>query len=109
MTTSATDSVTPQQAKEMLATEEAAVIDVRMPYDWAGERIPGSINLPLQAIKYRKGEVPEGKKLLFVSADDKRSREAAEAAKELGFEGVYVIEGGFEAWTGSGFEVDTIG
>lgn len=109
MTTSAIDSVTPQQAKEMLATEEAAVIDVRMPYDWAGERIPGSINLPLQAIKFRKGEVPEDKKLLFVSADDKRSREAAEAARDLGFADVFVIEGGFDAWASSGFDVDTIG
>lgn len=100
--------LSPKDAKAKVDAETAAVIDVRMAYDWAGGRIPGSINLPNQAIKFRKAEVPEGKELIFVGTNTEKAQVTAEVATSMGFETVYIIDGGFDAWEGAGLPTETI-
>ncbi len=95
-------------ANEKLSVGQLEVIDVRMPFDYAGAHIPGSLNLPNKAIRFRKGEVPADKELLFVSEDGKRSVEVCRLAAELGFKDIFNLEGGFSAWTAAGYEVETI-
>lgn len=110
MTESTADvrKISVQEAQVKLASGSAHVIDVRMPFDYAGGRIPGSLNLPNNAIRFRKGEVPEDKELLFLSEDGERSVEACRLALSLGFNEVFNIEGGFIAWAEAGYEIATI-
>ena len=97
-----------QEAKDRLAAGGARVIDIRMAFDYMGGRIPGSLNLPNNAIRARKGEVPEDVELLFLSETGERSLAIAEMAIALGFERVANIEGGYDAWLAAGNEVETI-
>lgn len=96
------------EAQEKLASGSARVIDIRMPFDYAGGRIPGSLNLPNNAIRFRKGEVPEDKELLFLSEDGGRSVDACRLALSLGFHDVFNIDGGFTAWAEAGNPIETI-
>jgi rhodanese-related sulfurtransferase len=97
-----------QEAQEKLASGKARVIDIRMPFDYAGGRIPGSLNLPNNAIRSRKGEVPEDKELLFLSEDGERSMETCRLAISLGFNEVFNIDGGFTAWAEARNQIETI-
>jgi rhodanese-related sulfurtransferase len=84
------------------------VIDIRMPFDYAGGRIPGSLNLPNNAIRFRKSEVPAETALLFLSENGDRSMEVCRLALSLGFNIVFNIEGGFAAWVEAGNQIETI-
>jgi rhodanese-related sulfurtransferase len=97
-----------QEAQEKLASGNALVIDIRMPFDYAGGRIPGSLNLPNNAIRFRKSEVPADKELLFLSEDGGRSKEVCRLAHSLGFENVFNIDGGFMGWAEAGNQIETI-
>jgi rhodanese-related sulfurtransferase len=107
-TQSEVKSVSVQEAYEKSQSPDVRVIDIRMPFDYAGERIPGSLNLPNNAIRVRKAEVPEGKALLFLSEDGERSKETCRIASELGFADVANIAGGFDAYLAAGLPTETI-
>jgi rhodanese-related sulfurtransferase len=111
MTTQSTPEVkqvSVQEAYEQSKSFDVRVIDIRMPFDYAGERIPGSLNLPNNAIRVRKQEVPEGKALLFLSEDGGRSVETCKIAIGLGFTDVANITGGFAAYLAAGLPTETI-
>ncbi len=100
--------ISPAEASAKLEAGEAAAIDVRMAYDWAGDRIHGSINLPNQAIAFRTAEVPQDKELIFYGTNTAKASAAAEKALALGFPTVYVIDGGFDAWLDAGLPSESI-
>lgn len=97
-----------EEARKELEAGTARVIDVRMPFDYAGGRIPGSINLPNNAIRARRAEVSADQELFFLSEDGKRSVETCRVACSLGFQKVANIEGGFAAWQEAGYPTETI-
>ena len=97
-----------QEAREKIESGNARAIDVRMAFDYAGGRIPGSLNLPNLSIRFRKSEVPEDKALLFISEDGELSAQVCRLAVSLGFYDVYNLEGGISAWTEAGFPIETI-
>ncbi len=96
------------EAKQILSAGGTVVVDIRMPFDFAGGRIPGSINLPNTSIKVRSSELPEGKALLFASDDGSASLDVCKLAGSLGFPEVANIEGGLAAWEAAGYEMETI-
>jgi hydroxyacylglutathione hydrolase len=97
-----------EEAKQRAEAGTAQIIDIRMAFDYAGGRIPGSMNLPNNAIRFRKNEVPQDKELLFLSEDGTRSVEIARLAMGWGFKEVANIEGGFAAWEAAGYPLETI-
>jgi rhodanese-related sulfurtransferase len=108
MTNAQFSSISPQQAREKIQSGEARAIDVRMAFDYAGSRVPGSVNLPNMSIRARRMEVPEDKELIFISEDGELSARVCELALSLGFSRVSNLEGGFTAWTDAGLPVETI-
>lgn len=108
MTTNSVPRITPPEAFQKLNADEAVLVDVRMAFDWAGGRVPGSLNLPNLSIKFRKNEVPNDKVLIFMGPNAARSNDAARAALSLGFESVYVLEEGFDAWVAAGLPSETM-
>ncbi len=63
-TTNATEvqQIDVQAAFEKSQSPDVRVIDIRMPFDYAGDRIPGSLNLPNNAIRVRKGRCRTARK-----------------------------------------------
>ena len=100
--------ISPEDAKAKIDAGDAATIDVRLPYTWAGDRIQGSINLPNLSIQFRQAEVPADKELIFYGPNTAKAEAAAKKAIELGYEKVAVIDGGFNAWVDAGLPSESI-
>jgi rhodanese-related sulfurtransferase len=106
-TQAAVQSISAQEAKAKL-NAGAVAVDVAPAPDWAGAHVPGSMNLPLLAIRSRKSEVPADKAVVFFSEDGLRAADAAAVAATLGFAEVYAVEGGTRAWMRAGFETEAL-
>jgi rhodanese-related sulfurtransferase len=78
------------------------VLDVRDPHELEGElgRLPGAVNIPLQQLKQRLGELSkrDGGDIIVVCRSGKRSETAARMLQESGVERVFVLKGGMRAW-----------
>jgi rhodanese-related sulfurtransferase len=82
------------------------VIDVRTPGEYAGGRIPGARNVPVDALD---AHVPEllaaGGEVVLVCASGGRSARAAQMLSEQGVRAVNVL-GGTNAWVAVGLAVE---
>ena len=82
------------------ATEGAVLLDVRTPEEYRTGHVPGSKNLPLQAIGGADDLLAHKQVPLFVYCQSgARSRRAAEALRSMGYTNVTNI-GGIAAYTG---------
>ena len=95
-----------QEAKEKASNADVQVIDVRTPGEYAGGHVPGAINIPHMSVVARKGELAADKELVFICQMGQRSALACEFAASLGFDDLYNVEGGTEAWLKAGFPVE---
>jgi rhodanese-related sulfurtransferase len=102
------ESISVAEAAEKLAAGEAQCVDVRMPFQFAGGRIKGALNFPNTAIQVRGREAPKDKALIFYSDDGVLSARISALARSIGYETVYNLEGGLDAWTDAGYPVETI-
>ena len=70
--------------------ENAVVIDVRTPMEFAGGHVAGSINIPLNEIMSRTDEIKKYETpVLLVCASGNRSGQAAGALQNMGMTNVY--------------------
>lgn len=109
----AVSSSRPPQAPEV-GTDEladaleagAALVDVRMPDEYAEVHVPGAVLIPLPELGGRASEVPKGERVYVICASGGRSLAAAEALNRAGWDTVSVA-GGTKAWAEEGRPVDT--
>lgn len=77
----------------------ATVVDVRTPDEFAKGAIPGSINVPVDDLRERHGELPKGP-LVVTCAVGQRGNTAARLLTQLGHE-VRNLDGGYRTWSES--------
>ncbi len=96
--------VMPQEAKKILEEEKdkAVLLDVRTPEEYRQARIPGSILIPLDDLRFRYKELDPNKKYLVYCRSGQRSAFATYALRQLGFE-AYNVAGGIISWP---FEIE---
>ena len=89
-----------QGVKKYQSTSGAVLLDVRTPAEYRSGHIPGSKNMPLQAID-KVASVAENKDtaLYVYCQSGARSRQAAGALKQMGYTNVNNI-GGIAAYAG---------
>jgi len=89
-----------KEAKKVLDQGNAVVIDVRRDDEWEAGHVKGAIHIPVDDVINRIGELPKGKKLLFICAVGVRSGLACEMAAAMGFptSDLYNIEDGTPSW-----------
>ncbi len=63
----------------------AVILDVRTREEYRTGAYPGAINIPVQALAGRMGEVPKGKPVVVYCASGGRSAIAAKALVRAGF------------------------
>lgn len=80
------------------------LVDVRTPQEFMMGRIPGAVNIPLNEIMQRMGELPKDKEIIVVCASGNRSQSAATYIKRAGFEKVYNLQGGTMGWMRQGYQ-----
>ena len=114
---SKTESVTPQQAAEELATGRAVALDVREPVEWE-QHISGSYQIPRGLLEFvadpecgpilpdsLKFELDPDRRLITYCNPGARAALAALTLKQLGFDEAATIDGGLTAWREAGLPV----
>jgi rhodanese-related sulfurtransferase len=101
-------SVDTLRATLLINKEDALVLDVREPAEYASGRIAHSRNVPLGQLANRLGELEKYKeKAIIVScASGNRSLSAASTLRKHGFSKVYSLAGGMGAWAQAGLPLE---
>ncbi|RMD59195.1 MAG: sulfurtransferase [Nitrospirae bacterium] len=76
------------------------ILDVRQPWEYREEHIPGSKLIPLPELIDRLEEIDPEKPTVVYCAVGGRSRVAAQMLAGKGFKEVYNLKGGINAWMG---------
>ena len=98
------NSVSPNQATQLINREDAQVIDVREPDQYADGHLPESRNIPLDQLEARAGELDRLKDvpLILVCQTGTRSIAASKQLAKLGFAKVNNLAGGIAGWRAAG-------
>lgn len=96
-------NITPEEAMAMIsASEDVILLDVRTRAEFDGElgHIEGAINIPVQELERRLGEIEKyrGRKIIVYCRSGNRSRRASRILVEHGFKNVYNMVGGILRW-----------
>ena len=84
----------------------AVLIDVRQPEEWQHGHAPGARLIPLGSLGNRVADVPRDQDVLLICRSGNRSGTAQRQLQQLGYEHVFNVSGGMNAWTGAGLPVE---
>lgn len=100
--------LTVDELKRMLDEgEEIVVVDVRRPGEFENGHVPNAINIPLDKLPERSGELPRDKPLALICASGYRSTIAMGILERANYVPIMNVAGGTGAWRGQGYEVVT--
>jgi rhodanese-related sulfurtransferase/glyoxylase-like metal-dependent hydrolase (beta-lactamase superfamily II) len=88
----------PMVAEEMAGADAPLVLDIRNPKEWAGKHIDGSVNVPLNHLQERIGEIPRTRRIAVHCAGGYRSSIAASILHQYGITNLIEMAGGLAAW-----------
>ncbi len=94
--------ITVEEGKEMMSSNDVAVIDVREPHEYNAGHVPNANLIPVATVFARKDELPRDKDVIFVCGVGQRSALACEMAAAAGLSRLFNLEGGTEAWIKAG-------
>lgn len=90
-----------------LAADMAVLVDVREESEFAEDRIPGAINVPLSRFDVRALPDGDGRRVVLACAIGRRSAQAAGILLAAGYETATHLRGGMLAWDDAGFETES--
>jgi rhodanese-related sulfurtransferase len=85
-------------AEELGSADPPVLLDIRNPGEWAAEHIDGSLNIPLNHLEERIGEVPRDRRVAVHCAGGYRSSIAASILAQRGITNLIEMAGGLAAW-----------
>ncbi|MCA9405307.1 MAG: thiosulfate sulfurtransferase GlpE [Candidatus Omnitrophica bacterium] len=86
------------EAKNIIDRDNAIVVDIRDPASFTEGHIPGARQLTQEDIDSFVNETDKSAPLIFCCYHGFSSQQAAAYFVQQGFENVYSLKGGFEAW-----------
>ncbi|UCD09585.1 MAG: MBL fold metallo-hydrolase [Dehalococcoidales bacterium] len=81
------------------------VLDVREEDEWDEGHLEGAMRIYVGHLEEKLDEIPSDKEIAVMCTVGHRGGLAASILLKAGFEGIYNILGGFEAWTNAGYPV----
>lgn len=101
-----TERITAAALAERLESdgEQPLVLDVRTEPEWRGARVAGSLNVPLNRLPGRIGELPTDRQIAVHCQTDYRASIAASLLEHQGLGNATALVGGMEAWEASRLE-----
>lgn len=78
-----------------IVREKALIIDVREKHEYELSHIIGAKNIPLSELRDRTNEIPKDRPVYLHCRSAQRSYNALKALKNLGYENIYNVSGGF--------------
>ena len=88
----------PMVAEELVGADPPLVLDIRNPREWAARHIDGSVNIPLNHLQERIGEIPRDRRIAVHCAGGYRSSIAASILHQHGMTRLIEMAGGLAAW-----------
>ena len=95
-----------ETAKQMIASGDVQIVDVRQPEEYAQGHVPGAVLIPLATVMSRIDQISADKDVIMVCGVGERSAVAAEMAAALGRTRLHNLEGGTTAWIKQGNPVE---
>jgi len=92
------DTVDVSGAYEAIKNANGALVDVRTPGEFAAGHAVDATNIPLTDLPNRTGDVPKDRPVLLICQSGQRSAMAFQQLRDLGFQNVSNVQGGFNAW-----------
>lgn len=83
---------------EAQARAGALLLDVREPGERLVNRLPGDVSIPFSDLKTRYTELQADRDIIAYCKVGRRSARAVEFLQKVGFENVYNLKGGIDAW-----------
>ncbi len=87
-----------EKTAQLLERGEIALLDVREPVEWQICRIEGATLMPVGEVPYRVGELSTADNIVVYCHTGARSARITHFLRDLGFEKVWNLEGGIDAW-----------
>lgn len=98
--------ISAQELAAMMRADEAVVVDVREPHEFAAGHIPGAINIPLSRFQPSKLPAAPGKKLVLNCQGGKRSALALDRCGVAQGAVDTHLAGGFGGWQAANLPVE---
>lgn len=105
---SAVKDVSTAEATQLINRQNAVLLDVREPKEYAGGQLPSAIHIPLSQLPDRAAELAKYAARPVIAYCDigRRSRMAGGALAKAGFKAIYSLAGGIAAWKKDGLPVE---
>jgi hydroxyacylglutathione hydrolase len=100
-------SVTDLELRLRTPGEAPLVLDVRAPGEHGARHVPGALNLPLPELLARADELDPGRPTAVICASGYRSSAAASLLRRAGFDRLWNVSGGTNAWVAAGLETES--
>lgn len=94
-------------AEELAGAARPVLLDIRSPREWAAKHIHGSVNIPLNHLQERIGEIPRDRRLAVHCAGGYRSSIAASILHQYGMTNLIEMAGGIAAWDAAKLPVES--
>ena len=86
------------EAAEMIGKREAMLLDVREPMEWQIVHIEGAKLMPVGEVPYKVGELSTADNIIVHCHTGARSARVTQFLRDLGFQRVWNMAGGIDAW-----------
>jgi rhodanese-related sulfurtransferase len=96
----------PRDAEEALSRGDAVLVDVREPWEWERQRIPGAILIPMSQVPSRLEEIPADREVYVHCQVGARSARVVEYLRSKGRDRAVNVSGGLDAWAQAGLPVE---
>jgi rhodanese-related sulfurtransferase len=102
------ETLSVEQAKALLGDGSVRFLDVREPAEWERGRVPGAVHVPRGLLEFKAdpsleayydSAIDPARRLVCYCASGGRSALAAKTLKDMGYENVANMLGGFTAWS----------
>ncbi|GAB6066800.1 rhodanese-like domain-containing protein [Methylothermus subterraneus] len=92
--------ITPMEAVMLINQDDAVVVDVRQPNEWAKGHIVGAKLIALEELEKRLSELEDlkSKPIIVTCQSGIRAPAACKRLIQAGFEKVYLLKNGMTAW-----------
>lgn len=103
--------LSPEQAYQLLQQRQSdpnfIILDVRTPQEFMAGHIPGARNLDFYAPDFqtRLAQLPKDKVYFIYCNSGNRSGQTLTLMRRLGFQEVYELRGGIQAWFRGGYPI----
>ena len=108
------ENLGPDAVEAELGSGDAVLVDLREPEELQGGKIPGAVHVPRGMLEFRADpsspyhldQLDPSKRVILHCAGGGRSALAATTLKQMGYENVAHLDGGFGAWKEAGKPVE---